>query len=44
MVIIGLIAVAAGFITLSVIYWRHTRPTPGGAPDPAAADLASDHG
>ncbi len=39
-VIIGLVAVAAGFIALSVIYWRQTRPSGASAPDPAAADLA----
>jgi len=26
MVIIGLLAVAAGFVALTVIYWRQTRP------------------
>lgn len=39
-VIIGLVFVAAGFIALSVIYWRHTRPGFTSGPGPAAADLA----
>lgn len=28
LVVAALVAVAGGFITLSVLYWRHTRPTP----------------
>jgi len=37
MVILGLLAVAAGFVVLTVIYWRETRPT---APEGVPADLA----
>lgn len=41
LVIAGLVAVAAGFIVLTVLYWRQTRPQPRRLP---AIDLLSDHG
>jgi hypothetical protein len=34
MVIIGLLAVAAGFVVLTVVYWRQTRPV--GSENPRA--------
>ena len=40
LVVIGLVAVAAGFMALSVIYWRHTRPAVTSGVNPGAADLA----
>jgi len=40
LVVIGLVAVAAGFMALSVIYWRHTRPALASGVDAGAADLA----
>ena len=37
LVIVGLLVVAAGFVVITVVYWRQTRPF---TPDSTPSDLA----